>query len=119
MAWSREPSRGAGEPCASLVEPHQEVAAGERDNHLALAMRRRRDRNGARPGRACLTHSTFPQARRHAYRPIDASDLHVRPSGKTWVRLEQRPDQRQIARIAEDDRVRVTYIDRRHLESGD
>ena len=96
-----------------------QVAAGEGDDDVSLAVRRSRDGHGARSRRARLPHAALPHARRHAARRVDARDLHVRALRKPRVRLEHRPDARQLVGIADDDRVRVADVDRDHLVSRD
>ena len=43
----------------------------------------------------------------------------LRPLRETRVRLEQRPDERKVVRVADDDRVRVPHRDGGHPETGD
>ena len=102
-----------------VVQAHAQVAAREVHEHVALAVRRRGDRDRARAGRARLPHAALPDARRHLARPVDARDLDVRAVREARVRLEQRAEPRQVVGIADDDRVRVADDDRRELDAGD
>ena len=58
-----------------------------------------------------LPHAALPHARRHASRRVDSRNLHIRPAREAGVRLEQRPDPRQVVGVAEHDRVRVAHVD--------
>ena len=51
------------------------------------------------------------QTRASISSPAQPGHLHVRPLGEPRVRLEQRPDARQVGRIAVDDCVRVADVD--------
>ena len=113
------PFRRTGERRAAAVEPHAQVAAREVHEHVALAVRRRRDRHRARPGRRRLPHAALPHARGHLAGPVDAHDLDVRPVRKARMRLEQRPDELDVVGVADDDRVRVADVDDGDVEARD
>ena len=60
--------RRAGEPGAPAFEAHAEVAAREVDEHLARAVRRRRDRDSARAGRGRSPPPRAPRLERSPHR---------------------------------------------------
>ena len=68
---------------APALDADVEVAAGEVDDDLAVAVRRRRDRDGARSRRARLPHAALPDARGDLAGRVDARDLDVRPLGES------------------------------------
>ena len=82
----------------AVVQPDGQVAAGEGDDDLAVAVRRRRHRDGARAGRLRLPHASLPDPRRHMARRVDARDLDVRALREARMRLEPRADLGQARR---------------------
>src|SRR6185436_15530450 len=101
----------------SAVEPDLQVPAGEMDDDLAVAVRRSRDRHGARTRRTRLPHAPFPDARGDPAGPIDTCDLDVRACGKARIRLERRPDRGQVSRVAHDHGVWVADVDRNEADA--
>src|SRR3954451_7650484 len=116
---SRDTLRRTRQPRPLAVEAHVQLAAREGDDDRALAVRRRRDCNGARPRRARLPHPALPHARSYAPRRVDPCDLDVRPLREARVPLEQRPESRKVVRIADDDGVRIAHVDRDEVDPLD
>ena len=108
-----------GQPRAAVLEADQELAAGERDDDVPAPVRRRSHRDGAGSGRPRLPHAALPDARGHAAGPFASRDLDVRPLREAWMRLEQRPDSRQVGRIAQNDGVRIPNGHARDIEVSD
>src|SRR5205085_1421483 len=119
-SWLFEPLGGAGEVGAAAFEADAEVTARKVDQDLpALRVRRGGHGDGARPGRRGLADAALPYAGRDLAGPVDARDLDVRPVREPRVRLEQRTDPGQVARIAGDDRMRVSKGDGRDGQALD
>src|SRR5262249_20919619 len=112
-SWRKDESRLALDRAvdgrASLLDPHEQIAAGEMHDGLAVTGSRGRAGDGARPRGRGLPHAALPHARGHLTRPVDTRDLDVRAAGEPFVRLEERADGRDLLRIAEHDGVRVAY----------
>src|SRR4051794_3974141 len=110
---------GADQPRAAVFEAHLQVAAGEVDEHLALVVRRRGHRHGARARRTRLSDAALPDACGHLARAVDARDLHVGAAGKAPMRLEERAEPCDVNRVADHDGVRIADRDRRQLDPVD
>ena len=88
------------------------------DEHLAVVMCGRGDRDGARARRGGLPHAALPDPGRDLARPVDARDLDVRALGKALMRLEEGTKLGNPIRVADNDRVRVPDRDRSQLHTG-
>ena len=89
------------------------------DDDRALSVRGGSHGDGARARRRCLSHSALPDARGDLPRPVDARNLHVGAIGKACMRLEQQADAADLARVADDDGMRVPDRDRNDRQTVD
>src|SRR5947209_4743718 len=87
--------------------------------HLAFAVRRSCNSDGARPRRGGLADAPLPDPAAHLAGAVDADDLHVRSGWEPRMRLEERPDAHDLIRVAAHDGVRVADRDRDELDPLD